>query len=202
MKHRSSGPEIGSRPRRLATHAWLACLTTAALLAACGSDEPAPAPPTPAPQPAPKVEKAPEDPTAKMARAVATSGGSAPINVRYEIPNKPIVNQPVEMDLVVLVSTGADSLALVFEPSLGLTVISEPPPVQEDVEPGVPVMAKLAVSAEEPDVFYVTVAATIQSAGVPTTRSFAIPLIFSEAPAPAPESVEQPESTTAEAPAK
>jgi len=183
------------------------CVITAAVLAACGSEEPPPPAPTPAParQPQAKVEKAPEDPTTKMARAVATAGASAPIDVRYEIPTKPLANQPIEMDLAVLVSTGADSLTLAFEPSPGLTVISEPPPQVENVQPGAPVMAKLAVSAEQPDVFYVKVVATIHSGGVPTTRNYAIPLIFSEPPPasePAPEASEPSAQTTAEAPPK
>lgn len=164
----------------------------ALLLAACGSnDEPAPAPAAaPAPPPKPAVEKAPEDPTANMARAVATSGASAPINLRYEITSKPVTNTPIEIDLAVLVATGADSLSLSFESGPGLTIISEPPPAQENVQPGVPVMAKLAVSADKPDVFYVTVVATIQSSGVPTTRQYAIPLIFSDPPPPPSEAVE------------
>lgn len=182
-----------------AAPAWIA---TVALLSACGSDEAPPPAPAPAPIPQAKVEKAPEDPTARMARAVATSGAAAPFDVRYEIPTKPIVNQPVEMDLAILVATGADSLAIAYEPSPGLTVISEPPPAHEDVKPGIPVTTKLAVSADKPDVFYVTVAATIEAGGVPTTRNFAIPLIFSEAPAAAPESVEQPAEKAEEAPTK
>jgi hypothetical protein len=159
------------------------------LLAACGSNE---EPKVAAPTPQVKRQQAPEDPTAKMARAVTVGGATAPVNLRYEIVTKPVVGAPVEIELFVIPTQGADSMTVSFVGSSGLTVSAEAVPQIDVVKSGQAETVKFSVQAQQETVYYVTVTATMYSAGVSTARNFAIPIIMSapgsavEPAAPAP----------------
>jgi hypothetical protein len=160
----------------------LAILVTA-LASACGSGE---EPVTAVPQvKKPDAAPVPVDPTAKMARAVTVGKSAVPLDLKYEIAAKPIVSQPVEMDLAFVPTRGADSMAMTFAPSPGLTLSADSAPNLEVVKAGQAHHVKLTAMADKPEVFYVTVTATLYTAGTSSVRTFAIPLIVSE-PAPPP----------------
>jgi hypothetical protein len=165
-----------------------AIVLLAALVGACGSGGEEAAAPAPAPQVRkPDAAPAPVDPTAKMARAVTIGKSTVPLDLKYEIAAKPIVSQPMEMDLAFVPTRGADSMSMAFAPSTGLTLSADSAPTLEAVKAGQAHHVKLTAMADKPDVFYVTVTATLYSAGVSSIRTFAIPLIVSE---PAPPAVE------------
>jgi hypothetical protein len=167
-----------------------AIILLAALVSACGSsDEVAP---VEVKQVKREQVQAPQDPTAKMARAVTVGKSNVPVNLKYEILNKPVTGSPVEIELAVIPTFGADSLTLTFVGSTGLTLSADAAPPIEVVKAAQVERVKLAVQATEESVYYVTVTATVYTAGSSSVRNFAIPVIMSapvaasESAAPAP----------------
>jgi hypothetical protein len=145
-------------------------------LSACGSsDEQQVA----APVKAVKHEQTPDDPTAKMARAVPIGGATAPVNIKYEILNKPIVGSPIEIDLAVIPTQVADSMTITYAGSSGLTLSADAAPPINVVKTGQPERLKISAQAQHETVFYVTVTATVYVAGTSSARVFAIPIIVS-----------------------
>jgi hypothetical protein len=147
----------------------------ALLLSACGSDEPQVAASV-APV---KRAQVPDDPTAKMARAVTVNGATVPVNLKYEILTKPVVGMPVEIELAVMPSQSGDSMTVAFVGSAGLTLSADAAPPMNAVKAGQIERVKFSAQAQQATVFYVTVTATVNSAGTSSVRSFAIPLIMS-----------------------
>jgi hypothetical protein len=123
-------------------------------------------------------EQAPEDPTAKMARAVPIGGATAPVNVKYEILNKPMTGSPVEIELAVIPTQGADSMTVTLAGSSGLTLSMDAAPSIDTVEANKIEHVKFSAQAREATVFYVTVTTTVYSAGTSSARNFAIPIIM------------------------
>jgi hypothetical protein len=135
-----------------------------------------------------KSEQVPEDPTAKMARAVTVGKSNTPVNLKYEILNKPIVDTPVEIELAVIPTFGADSMTLEFAGSEGLTLSADSAPQIQVVKAAQVERVKFSVQAKQATVFYVTVTATIYTAGSGSARTFAVPIIMST-PTPEPVAV-------------
>jgi hypothetical protein len=169
-----------------------ACLV-ASLIAACGSDEP-----TVAPVAAQKKVETPIDPTAKMGRAVTVGKSTVPIEVKYEMASKPIVNEPVEIELALISSTGADSVGIALAGTPGLTVSADTLPPVDNLKPSTPEHVKFTAMASEESVHYVTVTATLYTAGTSSPRTFAVPIIFSK-PASAEPAATETAPTTSEA---
>jgi len=150
--------------------------------AACGdsvdeSDTPAVRKPTAA---------TPVDPTAKMARAVTVGKSNVPIELKYEIAAKPMKGRPIDIELALTSSQGADSMSVTFAPSAGLTLSADSIPNIEVVKTATPYKAQFTATADRVDVFFVTVIATLYTAGTSSTRTFALPLILSDPNEPAP----------------
>jgi hypothetical protein len=139
----------------------------------------------------------PDDPTAKMARAVTVNGANVPVNLKYDILSKPLVGSPVEIELAVMPTQGADSVAVAFSGSAGLTVSPDSVTSIDKVNAGQIERVKLSAQAQQETVFYVTVTATVMSGGVSSVRSFAIPLIMT-----APVAAAEPAATAEATPAK
>lgn len=146
-------------------------------LSACGSKE---EPQVAVPIKSVKREQAPEDPTATMARAVPIGGATAPVNIKYEILNKPVVGSPIEIDLAVIPTQVADSITVTYAGSSGLTLSADAAPPIGVVKTGQAERLKISAQAQQDTVFYVTVTATVYIAGTTSVRAFAIPLIVSK----------------------
>jgi hypothetical protein len=144
------------------------------------------------------------DPTATMARAVATSKPDAPIDLKYDILAKPLVGEAVEIELALIPTATGDKMSAAIEASPGLTLSGELAPTFDTAKPGQAVNTRFTVKADKEDVFYVTVAVTMEAAGVPSTRTYAIPVLMSMPPAPEPaaEADKAEKAATAEPPAK
>jgi hypothetical protein len=126
------------------------------------------------------------DPTATMARAVATSKADAPIDLKYDILGKPIVGEPVEIELALIPTATGDGMSIVIGASAGLTVSGNLEASFSEANPGQAVRTRFTAKADKEDAFYVTVATTMHAAGVGSTRTYAIPILTSAPPPPAP----------------
>jgi len=124
------------------------------------------------------------DPTATMARAVATGKPDAPIDLKYDILAKPIVGEAVEIELAMIPTASGDTMSASIAGSAGLTLEGELLPSFTGVKVGQAVRAHFKAKASKEDVFYITVATTMHAAGVPSTRTYAIPILVSAPVAP------------------
>jgi len=137
------------------------------------------------------------DPTATMARAVATSKPDAPIDLKYDILAKPIVGESIEIELALIPTASGDGMSASIAGSAGLTVGGDRTPNFTGIKAGQAVRTRFTVKADKEDVFYVTVATTLHAAGVPSTRTYAIPVLMSMPPAPAPAAADKPAADAA-----
>jgi hypothetical protein len=145
-------------------------------LTACSSEpEPDAAAVTSVSQPA-KVAR-PEDPTARMARAVGTGKPGAAVEIKYEFLARPAVGKPVELELALIPNAGVNSLEIVITGMDGVTLAGDLTASFTDVKMGQPYKHKLSLLAEREGAFYLTVAATTQIGGASMGRTFSIPFI-------------------------
>lgn len=149
-----------------------------AMLVACGaepdSDIAANADATPKPAP---VAKAPEDPAAKMARAVGDGKPGAAVDIRYEILEKPEVGKPTQIELAFIPSAGVDSLAATITGMEGVTIAGDLQVSFDSVQAGTPYEHVFSLLPDRTGVYYITVAATTTLGGSSIGRTFSIPFV-------------------------
>lgn len=172
---------------------------TLLVIIGCGSDTDTSAPP-PAGADEPReqatataTQPAKPDPTAGMASAVGTGKPGAPVNLKYDLLSRPVVGQPVEVELAIVPTapiallktsvTGMEGLSLGGTESI---TDVENPSFDE------PTRFRFTVTPNENGMFYVTVMLSVTSTGAEQFRSFSIPLVVgttatAEKPAAAPE---------------
>jgi hypothetical protein len=154
---------------------------SAALLAACSSEEPTPTPVPRAPAANVQTQAAkPADPTAKMARAVTAGKASAPIELKYDVLVKPQPGEPIEIDLALIPGANADSIAVAVTATPGLEIVSAPNATFGPLKAGEVANHKITARAAKIDVVYITVTATVTAIGTTQARAFAIPLIIGD----------------------
>jgi hypothetical protein len=158
---------------RNATWIFLTAFAFANLSGCGGSEEPQTVTPLQV-----KKEKAPDDPTAKMARAVPIGGATAPVNLKYDILTRPVVGTPVEIELAVLPTQHADSMSVSMTGSPGLALSMENAPAVGTVNNGHIERVRFTARADKDAVYYITVTATMYTAGSSEVRNFALPVIF------------------------
>jgi hypothetical protein len=173
MKHsRSSGFATGST----------AIVALAVVLAGCGkSDEGAVATtPQPATTQGPDAAAAapavgsPED--EKMANAVATGKTAAAVDLKYDVPVKPAVGEPFELELAFLPRLAADSLEVEVTGIPGLALISSGTARFEGVGAGDRHVMRVLVRADAPGLYYVGVAAKMVTKVQTDARTFSVPV--------------------------
>ncbi|HEX7114466.1 MAG TPA: hypothetical protein VF193_05005 [Steroidobacter sp.] len=170
----------------------LVCLsiTSFGLLTACGStEEPSPPPaatnPAPAAAPAPAPEPAqPEDPTAKMAKAVIASGKpGAAVDIRYDFKAKPAIGTPVELEIAFVPSAPAETLEATLRGMEGLSLTGPLTATFNNVQRGEAYMHTITVLPQTSGVFYVSASVSMKTGDTSMGRTFAIPLVVGEVPA-------------------
>lgn len=167
-----------------------AIVAFAVVLAGCGKgDEETTATATPPPAttqapdasaPAPAVSS-PED--EKMANAVATGKTAAAVDLKYDIPVKPAVGEPFELELAFLPRLAADSLEVEVTGIPGLTLISSGTSQFEGVAAGDRHVMRVLVRAEAPGLYYVGVAVKMITKVQSDARTFSVPVAVGSVPA-------------------
>ena len=136
----------------------------------------APPPATQAPDaaaPAPAVDT-PED--ERMANAVATGKTAAAVDLKYDIPAKPVVGEPFELELAFLPRLAADSLEVEVTGIPGLTLVSTGTSQFDGVAAGDRHVMRVLVRAEAPGLYYVGVAAKMVTKVQTDARTFSVPV--------------------------
>lgn len=172
-----------SRSFRFATGS-AAIVALAVVLAGCGKGErdavataPQPAttqgPDAAAAAAAPAVNS-PED--EKMANAVATGKTAAAVDLKFDVPVKPAVGEPFELELAFLPRLAADSLEVEITGIPGLALISSGTARFEGVGAGDRHVMRVLVRADAPGLYYVGVAAKMVTKVQSDARTFSVPV--------------------------
>jgi len=191
MRMTSNGTQASSF-RRLALAA-AAALLASALVAGCGrgkdqdavanaeKDKAAQAEPAadmPATPPANAVEK-----ESRMATAVVDGKTTAPVDMRYDLPSKPGLGEPFEVELAFDTRSPADMLEVEITEAPGLTIVGEKTLKFAPVEGGQSYTAKVLVQGDSPGLYYIGVVAKMSTKVQTESRAFAIPVVIGEPPA-------------------
>lgn len=158
------------------------CLSIAGLaLAACGSEsepEATAAKPQPAARPA-----APEDPSARFARAVGNGKPGAAVEIRYDFGAKPSVGTPTELQIVFIPHAGVDSMDVAVSGMEGVTLSGAATANFAEVEPQKQYTHTLSVLPDRGGVYYLSVVVTTQIGNSNLSRTFSIPFVVGNVPA-------------------
>ena len=170
-----------SRSFRFATGS-AAIVALAVVLAGCGKGEEDAVATTPQPATTQGADAAaaapavgsPED--AKMANAVATGKTAAAVDLKYDVPVKPAVGEPFELELAFLPRLAADSLEIEVTGIPGLALISSGTSRFEGVGAGDRHVMRVLVRADAAGLFYVGVAVKMVPKVQTDARTFSVPI--------------------------
>jgi hypothetical protein len=159
---------------------WAAA-TLAALLAAlngCGKTEHTDRATTPARHAAKVSQDAAALALANMVNAVGTGKPYADIELKFDLRARPVVGEPVDIDLALIPTQDLDRVSATFQAVEGmeLTKGGRSPEVAHPPV-GVPISHTLTVIPQRDGVFYVSAIVLADLGSETVTRNFSIPLI-------------------------
>jgi hypothetical protein len=161
-------------------------LAAAALLGGCGSHSSGPAGGTPAKAVAGKSVQPIDELSRNMVSAVASNKPSTlPLQVKFELRDRPDVGQPVELDLAIVpMSASVDRVSGKVEAEDGIELLegSEIAAAERPVE-GVPIHHHLKVVGKREGIYTVRALLTVDASGVPSSDAYSMPVIVAAASA-------------------
>jgi hypothetical protein len=118
-----------------------------------------------------------------MVNAVSAANSTTPISLKFRIQNRPLVGQPVTIELALIPAQGVDidHIHTSFQVGDGMQLSSERAFDVEQPASGVPLEHELTVLPQQPGVLQVTAIVIVDSESGSIARSYAIPVI-AEAP--------------------
>ncbi len=121
---------------------------------------------------------------AELVMAVALSKVSLPIEVRFRLESKPVIGEPVKIELVVtpLQLAQIRSLRLRLQPAAGLLLQGEAEWIMDSVSPGEPLRREVVVVPQSAGVLELETIAALETNSDSLTQTYAIPLVV-QAPA-------------------
>jgi hypothetical protein len=156
-------------------------LAAAALLAGCGARSPAGSGPAKTPARTAKTALSPSDELSRsMVSAVpANKPSTVPLQVKFELRDRPDIGQPLELDLAIVPMSGAvDRVWGKVEGEDGLDLVdgAEIAPAEHPVE-GAPIRHVVKVLPQREGIFTVRAVLTVDAGGSPSTESYLMPVI-------------------------
>jgi len=135
---------------------------------------------------------------ADMVTAVSASKLGPPVALKFALHQRPMVGEPVDVEVAVIPTSPLVRLFVRFQPSTGLTLVKggETPQYENPVA-GEPLQHVVTVMANNDGIFYITAAVVADAENSSLTRTFSIPVIAGEgvtepAPKPTAQAVETP----------
>lgn len=129
------------------------------------------------------VDPAVQAATRKMAVGVPTGTGSAPVEVRFDLPRPPVPGQPFDVDIGVLPDAATPVLRVEVSGSEGLSVEAPNGPVSvEKVQAGALEHVLVRASSAEAGTRIVHVTVTLELPTGAETRDFAFPILIGVIP--------------------
>jgi len=160
----------------------LAC-SAALWLAACSNEESAPSAATPSGEStrakAPELNAAAKDATKHMVTGVTnTAKPGAPVDLRFEIKERPAAGVPLQVEIAFLPQVGSPSLRATFIATDGLAVRPSPVPASyKDVTTGGIYRHTLTVVPREDGAYYVSAIVLMDLDNGPEARTFNLPIV-------------------------
>jgi hypothetical protein len=155
---------------------WLTCLPLALALAGCSSSDDAVAVKHKAVAAKPVVERSPD---ADLVTAVLAAGGRAPAGLKFEMAQRPVLNETFRLRVQVTPTEDVAKLQVNFAPSAGLEVVENASPLQlGKTAAGTPADYTLGLRAKQEGVFELRAAVVTENdLGESAPSSFSIPVI-------------------------
>jgi len=159
------------------------CLAGSVLLCGCGFGSKQGAATTPGPKPAtaPKPLNPANVISPNMVSAVALNKPAAavPVEVRFEVKDRPQIGHPVEVDLVIVpLSASVDRVSGRIQTEDGLDLVDGAEIAASDRPPeGVPLRHAIRVQPKQDGIFMCSAVLTVDAAGQSTTQAFSMPVI-------------------------
>ena len=156
-------------------------LAVGALLAGCGWRSPSGSGPAKTPARNAKTALSPSDQLSRsMVSAVpANKPSTVPLQVKFDMPERPEIGQPLELDLAIVpMSAAVDRVSGKVEGEDGLELVdgAEVAPTERPVE-GVPIRHVVKVLPKQGGIFTVRAVLTVDAGGSPSTESYLMPVI-------------------------
>jgi hypothetical protein len=107
------------------------------------------------------------------------TASTAPVQVKFELRDRPDVGQPANIDLIIVPMSGAiDRVSGKVESDEGLDLLDgvQIPATDRPAE-GVPVRHAIKVQAERDGIFTFSAVLVVESGGQPVTETFSMPVI-------------------------
>ena len=159
-------------------------LVVAVLLAAC-HDEPKQAPAaTAAPAAAPVVKRGPtpDELTAGMVEAVTIGKSTAPVAVKFDLPQRPSVGKRFEIVIAVLPQIAASSAMVQVVGSDGLQLAPNLAPIEiPSLDPGQVYRLSIPVTPTADGVHLLGLSVSLKQDDSAESRSFSVPIIVASA---------------------
>lgn len=115
-----------------------------------------------------------------MVSAAAGAGSpTAPVQVKFELKSRPGAGQPLDIDLVIVPSTGSvDRVSGQVQALEGLELAAggQIPPMDRPPQ-GIPIVHSIKVLPKKDGIFTLNAVLTIESAGQSSSQTFSIPVI-------------------------
>jgi hypothetical protein len=164
-----------------ATRVWGAAVRTGAVLlavvflaGACGTSEPE----VSQPGTASPASSQPAQKSRDMVAAVSSSGTRGPADLRFSLRARPVVGEPVEIELSMIPTVDVQRLFARFQVSEGLELVSGAETERfDDVAAGTEVTHMLTVIPREDGIFNVSAVVLTDTATESLARTYAIPII-------------------------
>ena len=126
------------------------------------------------------------DPTRDMVSAVSPGKASAPVELKFSLSERPEVGRPIEVEIAVLPVSELDRISASFQPGAGLQLLSGQQMVAvEHPAAGVPLKHRVTIVPERDGIFFVSAVVLADSPDASLARTFSIPIIAGQGPAPA-----------------
>ena len=113
----------------------------------------------------------------KLASAVVTGKSSAPVDLKYDIPAKPAVGEPFEVELTFLPRLGADSLDVEISAVEGLALVGGDAVSFENVQAGERYTTKVLAQSDVAGMYYIGVSAKMTTKVQSEVRGFSVPIV-------------------------
>ena len=117
-----------------------------------------------------------------MVAAVSPSKAGPPVQLKFEMQQRPVVGQPVDIDFeLVPTAPNLDSVSARFQAEDGLELVSGSniPEVDKPAD-GTPIHHRATLVAKRDGIFSLTAVVTVDSPNQSLTRHFSIPVIAGE----------------------
>jgi hypothetical protein len=117
--------------------------------------------------------------TASMVQAATSGKATAPMQLKFELAERPIAGQTIDLALALLAGVPAQSVTLHFGDSPGLVYADQADRPIGAVTPDAVYRQDVKLSAPAEGVYFLAVTATMTHDATVETRAFSIPIIVS-----------------------